>query len=112
MQKVELESDQPFLRVLLSDSAELKCCYKGKKQDFAWVKRISSSQIYKVNISDSEEVKQDHSDDKQCATLTFKNVQLNDTGLYQCQLGSREVYTHGTYLQVYSEYAGGFCNAS
>lgn len=110
MENVDLESDQPFLRVLLSDTAELKCCYKGKKQELTWVKRTSnSSLIHKVNISDSEhEVKPDHGnhDGRHCSTLTFKNVQLNDTGLYQCQLGSSK-FTHGTYLQVYSEYARG-----
>ncbi|XP_013872710.1 B-cell antigen receptor complex-associated protein alpha chain [Austrofundulus limnaeus] len=100
LEKVELEPDQPFLRVLLSDTAELKCCYKGNKQAFFWVKRMPNSSVYKVNISVSEhEVKYDH-DVKHCSTLTFKNVQLNDTGLYQCQLGS-STFTHGTYLQVY-----------
>jgi len=40
-----------------------------------------------------------------CHSLVFKSPQLNNTGLYQCKLnhGSLHAFTHGTFLQVYSE---------
>lgn len=42
-----------------------------------------------------------------CGFLTIREVRFNDSGLYQCYLNHSalrpSVYTHGTFLQVYSE---------
>lgn len=103
---IMLEPDRPFLRVKIFERAELECCYKNAVNNGIWVKRLSSGQTEPVNLS--EEVFQNYSksNGKQCGFLTLENVKLNDTGMYQCHFINTTVYTHGTYLQVFSEYVG------
>ncbi|XP_005808644.1 B-cell antigen receptor complex-associated protein alpha chain [Xiphophorus maculatus] len=98
---IMLEPDRPFLRVKIFERAELECCYKNAVNNAIWVKRLSSGQPEPVNLS--EEVFQNYSksNGKQCGFLTLKNVKLNDTGMYQCHFNNTDVYTHGTYLQVF-----------
>ncbi|XP_037532510.1 B-cell antigen receptor complex-associated protein alpha chain [Nematolebias whitei] len=100
---LSLDPDRPSLRVLLSDTASLECCYEGGPQNFTWVKLNSTfSSPQHVTISEPHHVvKYIDTGSKHCCTLTFKEVHLNDTGLYQCLLKPSAVFTHGTYLQVY-----------
>ncbi|XP_041843088.1 B-cell antigen receptor complex-associated protein alpha chain [Melanotaenia boesemani] len=98
--KVILQADRPFLRVELFDEASLECCFKNGPSDFIWVIRNTSSSFY--NISDNGQLNQGNkkSEGATCGFLTFKSVQLNDTGLYQCKLPNN-IFTPGTYMQVY-----------
>ncbi|KAM4735221.1 B-cell antigen receptor complex-associated protein alpha chain [Anableps anableps] len=102
---VILEPDRPFLRVKFFDTANLECCYKNGPKNFSWIKRHSFSP--KINFMNrSEPTLQNYSvsHGKQCAYLTLKNVNVEDTGMYQCILHKNmttDIYTYGTYLQVF-----------
>lgn len=101
--EVILWPDVPYMIAQVSDSVELKCCFnissKSKAMEVTWVKTFHANKTIgptaipnhrKENIPGG------------CAIITLATVKLNDSGLYQCQL-SDKVFTHGTYLQVYSE---------
>ncbi|XP_061574435.1 B-cell antigen receptor complex-associated protein alpha chain [Cololabis saira] len=100
-QEMRLEADRPSMRVTVSDQATLKCCCNKEPSNFTWIKYQSNSKMVHVTLSDFV-VKGNQSvhRDLWCGTLTFKSVQLNDTGLYQCYL-TGTIFTYGTYLQVY-----------
>ncbi|KAM6910551.1 B-cell antigen receptor complex-associated protein alpha chain [Xenentodon cancila] len=100
-QEIRLEADRPSLRVKIPDQAILECCCSKKPSAFLWIKHLSNSITENVALSDVV-VKNNRSvhDGLWCGTLTFKSVQLNDTGLYKCHLDKTK-YTHGTFLQVY-----------
>lgn len=110
---VTFEPDRPWLRVKLSDTADLKCCFtKGKSVKFTWVKHCNNASTKshgEQNVEISDRVTTTDKVDKNknivCGYLNFKSVELNDTGMYQCRLNvSTILFSHGTYLQVYSEY--------
>ncbi|MEQ2279178.1 hypothetical protein AMECASPLE_006742 [Ameca splendens] len=108
--EIKLDPDRPFLRVPFSGTADLKCCYKDGPQNFTWIKSNSSkvskkNQMHTVIMSEDVIQSTTESEGKLCGILTLRNVKLSDTGLYQCSL-NKEVQTHGTYLQVFSEYVG------
>ncbi|XP_023119503.2 B-cell antigen receptor complex-associated protein alpha chain [Amphiprion ocellaris] len=103
--EVFLKPDRPYLRVSLSDSADLKCCYEGQSQLLIWIRRVKSANNTRSleRMTFSKRVTEGNSpeDDASCGTLKFTSVQLNDSGLYQCYLNSTQLFTHGTYLHVY-----------
>ncbi|XP_070768719.1 B-cell antigen receptor complex-associated protein alpha chain [Enoplosus armatus] len=106
--EVSLEVDRPFLRVKLFEAAVLKCCYTTRVSvDFTWARRVQPSNMTlgpdAVQFPDRATQGNTKVDEIFCGTLTFKSVELNDTGLYQCLLNGSDVhlFTHGTYLQVY-----------
>lgn len=102
---VSLEEDVPFLSARVYDDVELKCCFNTTRESmtYTWVKhfRHGNSSINETTIGNTTETKLKNA----CGNLTLKSVQLVDSGLYQCHLMNIQdgLYTHGTYLQVYSE---------
>lgn len=109
--EVNFKPDIRYLRVQLDDPADLKCCYTTnvKSLQLTWVIRVqalnATASPKTVNSSDLVTMEHKTKSDPECGTLSFKSVKLNDTGLYQCWLASGNIYlfSHGTYLQVYSK---------
>nr|QPF15774.1 Cd79a protein [Chaunax abei] len=107
--EVNLKADRPYLRVQLSYSAALECCYTTNVEslELTWVMHVQASNTTlgpkNVKSSDLVTIGNRRESDAVCGTLSFKSVQLNDSGLYQCFLKSNKIYlfSHGTYLQVY-----------
>ncbi|XP_041708357.2 B-cell antigen receptor complex-associated protein alpha chain isoform X2 [Coregonus clupeaformis] len=112
--QVTLEADRPSLRVQLSHTASLQCCYSatGGSVQTTWVTRLhivnSTAGPQRVDRRDNR-VTVDGGKlmaaGVKCHTITLREVRLNDSGLYQCFLNHSalwtSVYTHGTFLQVY-----------
>uniref|UniRef100_UPI003AAC9B92 B-cell antigen receptor complex-associated protein alpha chain n=1 Tax=Centroberyx gerrardi TaxID=166262 RepID=UPI003AAC9B92 len=108
--KVTLEADRPSLRLQLSHHAKLHCCYSynnvAVNSSWSVSVRNDDGSITRraVDPSNARRVV-DEGMSNGCRTLTIVEVQLNDTGLYQCRVHNSDknisVYTHGTYLQVY-----------
>lgn len=108
--EVNFEADMPYLRVQLSDQADLECCYKANVESLqlTWVvhSQLLNRTMIQNTVSASDRVTMEHKthSDPKCGTLSFKSVQLNDTGLYNCFLSSGNIFiSHGTFLQVYSK---------
>lgn len=110
---LELEPDQPFQRVQVSQKASIQCCYRCEMNlHVHWIMNIHT-----VNgtttprfVNPSDEVKIEpmtEVSEIKCHWLILKNVRLNDTALYQCYLNLTSpriaTFTHGTFLQVYSK---------
>lgn len=112
--EVNLKPDMPYLRVKLNDPADLECCYTTNVESLqsTWVIRSRSGKAGNVtltlrNVNSSDLVTMEHKteSDTTCGTLSFKSVQMNDSELYLCLLNSGKIklFSHGTYLHVYSE---------
>lgn len=107
--EVTLQADVPYLRVSLSHRAVLECCYNtsGKSVKHTWVKsfKVAKESFGPLAVNFSEHVFEGFKTKSGCSTLTLRSVQLNDTGMYQCWLNSSDIrlFSHGTYLQVFSE---------
>lgn len=103
--EVFLQADRPYLRVSRSDTADLKCCYKGEFERRVWIRRFKFDKNPPIleGVTSSKRVTEGDSqeDGGWCGTLKITSVQLNDSGLYQCYLNKSKLYTHGTYLHVY-----------
>ncbi|XP_073703754.1 B-cell antigen receptor complex-associated protein alpha chain [Garra rufa] len=107
--ELKLEADKPLVRVALSHDVTIKCCYRwNKKPQVTWIKNVptinGTTKPTLVNLSKEEMNKRrEMNDGITCYSLNLKDVQLNDTGLYQCKLNhtSIQIFTHGTFLQVY-----------
>ncbi|XP_023835732.1 B-cell antigen receptor complex-associated protein alpha chain-like isoform X3 [Salvelinus sp. IW2-2015] len=112
--QVTLEPDRPSLRVQLSHTAHLRCCYSATRGavETTWYISIQTvngtSALQGVDRRDNR-VTVDEGNltaaGVMCHTLILKEARLNDSGLYQCFLNHsalrHSVYTHGTFLQVY-----------
>ncbi|XP_064805864.1 B-cell antigen receptor complex-associated protein alpha chain-like [Oncorhynchus masou masou] len=110
--QVTQEPDRPSLRVQLSHTASLRCCYSvtGGAVDTTWV---TSPHMVKGILRGVDWRENRVTVDGgnltaagvMCHTLILREVRLNDTGLYQCFLNHSalqpSVYTHGTFLHVY-----------
>uniref|UniRef100_A0A3P9JZ26 CD79a molecule, immunoglobulin-associated alpha n=1 Tax=Oryzias latipes TaxID=8090 RepID=A0A3P9JZ26_ORYLA len=100
--EVVLGMDRPFQRIRLSDRAELKCCFENWDKGFHWVKsKKASERVEEVAMSELVTATNRMPIKENCSILTFKSVQLNDTGMYLCRLNVSFIHTHGTYMQVY-----------
>ncbi|XP_004078286.1 B-cell antigen receptor complex-associated protein alpha chain [Oryzias latipes] len=100
--EVVLGMDRPFQRIRLSDRAELKCCFQNWDKGFHWVKsKKASERVEEVAMSELVTATTRMPIKNNCSILTFKSVQLNDTGMYLCRLNVSFIHTHGTYMQVY-----------
>ncbi|XP_056618764.1 B-cell antigen receptor complex-associated protein alpha chain [Triplophysa dalaica] len=108
---VKLDADQPFLRVALSQTALIKCCYSCKENlHVTWVMNthIDNGTTMQRYMNLSDEVKTEPMTEVEglkCHGLILKNVRVDDTALYQCFINLTSppisIYTHGTFLQVY-----------
>ncbi|KAK2903012.1 hypothetical protein QQF64_010103 [Cirrhinus molitorella] len=109
LDSLKLEGDKPFVRVALSQKATIHCCYRWTiKPHVTWIKTINNvngTAIRSlVNLPEAEMNKPaEVINGATCHSLVFKEVQLSDTGLYQCKLNhsSLHIFTHGTFFQVY-----------
>ncbi|KAB5533025.1 hypothetical protein PHYPO_G00126870 [Pangasianodon hypophthalmus] len=107
--KIKLWFDRPGLRLAISKRANMKCCYICQFDvEVKWTQTVmtssNTSTITLVNQSNERvEIRKEVEKDKECSNLVLKDIELNDTGLYQCLLtkSNHTVYTPGTYLQVY-----------
>ncbi|XP_065116808.1 B-cell antigen receptor complex-associated protein alpha chain [Paramisgurnus dabryanus] len=109
--KIQLEADQPFQNVPVSQQAIIKCCYRCEERPhFTWIMNVhtingtTSSQT--VNFSDKVKAEtKSQANGVKCHELTLQNVQIEDSGLYQCYLNLTThrfaIFTHGTFLHVY-----------
>lgn len=76
-----------------------------------WLQNVmittNSSNIVPVNMANKRVIISSTKKNKmQCSNLRLTDIQLNDTGLYQCILNAsgNAVLTPGTYLQVYGKW--------
>uniref|UniRef100_A0A3B3DQY6 CD79a molecule, immunoglobulin-associated alpha n=1 Tax=Oryzias melastigma TaxID=30732 RepID=A0A3B3DQY6_ORYME len=99
--EVILGRDKPFERIQLSDKAELKCCFQNWDKGSHWVKSRPFKEVEVFKVSENVSVTDQTTDNTKCSTLTFRSVNLNDTGMYHCRLNGISMYTHGTYMKVY-----------
>nr|XP_046158846.1 LOW QUALITY PROTEIN: B-cell antigen receptor complex-associated protein alpha chain-like [Oncorhynchus gorbuscha] len=110
--QVTQEPDRPSLKVQLSHTASLRCCYSvtGGTVDTTWVTspHMVNGILRGVDWRDNRVTVDGGEPDGSgvmCHTLILREVRLNDTGLYQCFLNHStlrpSVYTHGTFLHVY-----------
>lgn len=101
------KSDSRYLRVRVSDPANLECCQTGRRAvETIWVvRRKTNEDLIIVHSSDLVTSHKKTEDGMTCGTLSLKSVQLNDSGLYQCIYFTGRVkhVIEGAYLQVYSE---------
>ncbi|XP_057690465.1 B-cell antigen receptor complex-associated protein alpha chain isoform X2 [Corythoichthys intestinalis] len=85
----------------------LECCYRADSASLrtTWLKHgqpdNGTAVPILVPVSDRVSVGERMHAGVTCGTLTFSEVQLADSGLYQCWFNNTEVFTPGTYLQVY-----------
>lgn len=107
------EADRPSLRVQISHTAHLQCCYSSS------VGPLNSTWISTLNLGNGitipREINSSHPratfktdktvEERWCQHLTLSMVRLEDAGLYHCHLTHSpqrvSEYTHGTFLQVY-----------
>ncbi|XP_062841824.1 B-cell antigen receptor complex-associated protein alpha chain [Trichomycterus rosablanca] len=102
--EIILKYDQPSLRIPVSHTATVRCCYSCKqcKPGMKWFLTVSTNKTF---INDTKRMTQtgDEKNNEMCNNLKLENVTLNDTGLYQCSLtqAGHIVFTPGTFLHVY-----------
>jgi hypothetical protein len=114
--QVTLEPDRPSLRVQLSHTAHLRCCYSATRGAVETTWFISVQTVNGTSAPQGVDRRDNHvtvdggnltAAGVMCHTLILREARLNDSGLYQCFLNHsalrHSVYTHGTFLQVYSE---------
>lgn len=109
---VQLEADQPFQRVPVSQKATIQCCFRCEENPHVtWIMNIHTANGTTIprfmNLSD--EVKAEPMTavyGVKCHWLILMSVRLADTALYQCYLNLTSpriaIFTHGTFLQVYT----------
>nr|XP_029505490.1 B-cell antigen receptor complex-associated protein alpha chain isoform X3 [Oncorhynchus nerka] len=112
--QVTLEPDRPSLRVQLSHTAHLRCCYSATRGAVETTWFISIQTVNGTSAPQGVDRRDNHvtvdggnltAAGVMCHTLILREARLNDSGLYQCFLNHsalrHSVYTHGTFLQVY-----------
>ncbi|KAG5270954.1 hypothetical protein AALO_G00174210 [Alosa alosa] len=109
---LKLLADLPSLRVQVNGAADLKCCYVNSTTvNHTWVIRyqrdIPNNITTPKPVTLGPRVTMEKSQESGCQSLSLKDVQLNDTGFYQCifSRGEQCIYSHGTYLQVFTPMA-------
>ncbi|XP_028835519.1 B-cell antigen receptor complex-associated protein alpha chain [Denticeps clupeoides] len=102
-QEIHLDKDIPAIHVPINHNASVKCCFSGGGEvNVSWA-------VYKVHNRTSSytnlnnKALKNSSNGIVCHNHALNWVQLNDTGLYLCNLlrKGEELKTHGTYLHVY-----------
>ncbi|XP_075965584.1 B-cell antigen receptor complex-associated protein alpha chain [Anarhichas minor] len=104
---VIFKPDMPFLKVQVHHTADLKCCYTTNDSSVKvrWIKVDGNKTLGTHSPEPAVGVLQRVTEgnivsDILCGILTFNPVELHNTGFYQCLL-KENVFSHGTYLQVY-----------
>ncbi|XP_053468082.1 B-cell antigen receptor complex-associated protein alpha chain [Ictalurus furcatus] len=107
--KIQPGFDVPSLRLAISQTASMSCCYTGIADvKNHWIQIVMTSRnttkhtfMNQTNVR--VELDQRDTDNQHCKILILKDIVLNDTGLYQCILteSGNKVTTPGTFLQVY-----------
>lgn len=109
LEDLQLEPDEPLLRVQVSQEATVRCCYRCKESpEVSWIKNTPAINgttmpdlvTFTKNVMNKPEGEKDG---VICHSLVFKSVSVNDMGLYQCKLkhGLLTFFSHGTFLQIY-----------
>ncbi|KAL6462489.1 hypothetical protein MHYP_G00289110 [Metynnis hypsauchen] len=108
--KTSLQDDQPSLRIPVSETATMLCCYKGAPDEVKWFLTVMTSrnESTKNPVSNNDErikVSNEMNQNANCSSLELRNVKKTDTGLYWCRLNhTHPLYslnTPGTFLQVF-----------
>lgn len=107
--KIQLGFDVPSLRLAISQTASMSCCYTGiVRVPSQWIRLVMNSRNTTKRTSINEtnarvKLDQGQRNKQHCEILILKDIVLNDTGLYQCVLTESDntVFTPGTFLQVY-----------
>lgn len=107
--KIQLGFDVPSLRLAISQTASMSCCYTGiVRVPSQWIRLVMNSRNTTKRTSINEtnarvKLDQGQRNKQHCEILILKDIVLNDTGLYQCVLteSNNTVFTPGTFLQVY-----------
>uniref|UniRef100_A0A8C6TE38 CD79a molecule, immunoglobulin-associated alpha n=1 Tax=Neogobius melanostomus TaxID=47308 RepID=A0A8C6TE38_9GOBI len=99
---VTLQADCPSIKVEVSRSAVLECCFTNGKENFVWIKTSQhANKTMETHIVQDAEIDERSDEEIQCGILTLSHAKQEDTGFYRCYLNISKVVTHGTYLQVY-----------
>lgn len=107
--KIQLGFDVPSLRLAISQTASMSCCYTGiVRVQSQWSQLVMNSRNTTKRTSINEtnarvKLDQGQRNKQHCEILILKDIVLNDTGLYRCILteSNNTVFTPGTFLQVY-----------
>ncbi|CAL8247493.1 unnamed protein product [Lota lota] len=110
--KVTLDADQPFMKMEVSGTAILKCCYNNNGNDtvnYSWIittviANHAAHNHQLVNVSEERVEEGEEKGRSLCRVLVLKKLRFSDAGLYRCVLNSHGitgVFSHGTFLQVY-----------
>lgn len=80
-------------------SCPVKHC--GKSLNVTWCKLLDARNCERINETENVEVTQQYSHDELISSLTFKNISLDDGGLYRCELrGDKHEYSHTANISV------------
>ncbi|KAM9436696.1 B-cell antigen receptor complex-associated protein alpha chain [Clarias gariepinus] len=114
---VKLFHDRPGLRLAISETATMKCCYSTMNEvNIKWEQTVMNffnttesvtvnDKFYRVKIKNESKTKRESN--YMCSILILDDIKVNDSGLYQCSLKEKNknsnitFYTPGTFLQVY-----------
>lgn len=102
--EVTLEADRPSVKVEVNQRALLECCFTSNRmENLLWIKSIKKDKSIETFFVQNPGTERwsEKSGQVECGFLSLKEAKLGDTGFYQCFLNSSEVFSHGTYLQVY-----------
>ncbi|TSK20241.1 Rho guanine nucleotide exchange factor 1 [Bagarius yarrelli] len=110
--KINLEFDNPGLRLAVSKDATIRCCYSCQGAvEVVWIQDvlISNKTCVPKHVDDKTDPRVEinntvnSNSNVKCSFLTLRNINLSDMGLYKCGLkqSNTSVLTPGTYLQVY-----------
>lgn len=111
-EEVNFKVDRLYYNVPHNERADLECCYTTNLESLkpTWVVIVRDGNTttgpQPVSFSDTVTMGEKKKLNATCGTLSFKTVQMSDIGFYQCWLNSSNIqlFSHGTYLHVYSEY--------
>lgn len=79
-------------------SCPVKHC--GKSLNVTWCKLLDGRNCERINEMEDVEVRQDASRAELISYLTFKNISLNDEGLYRCELRDTAIYEYSNAVNI------------
>ncbi|CAL9705187.1 unnamed protein product [Knipowitschia caucasica] len=103
--EVTLEAHRPSVKVEVSHPVALECCFNSSgNENFLWIKssRLHLQKLtFYTTLHNATTDRRDMGQGRHCGILIISAATLNASGFYRCFLSASEVFTHGTYLQVY-----------